>query len=201
MEHRYILAIIFSLFMIYTITAVRINKDSSGEITIRHARADAQNSAALSFASALCDIGIVKILLEKGATPDTTLALPNAANCGNPELIRLLIQNGARKHLDEALVSAAGGMPIANPKLNSWEHQEDDKKRAEIVSTLITLGARVNAHNSAALIDASKVGRNEVIRILLANGDRGDARDSQALIEAIRNGHHVAAHTLLTFET
>ena len=69
------------LYLVYTINAVRINKDNSGEIKVRHARADAQNSAALFFASALGDISIVKILLEKGAKPDNTLALSNAANC------------------------------------------------------------------------------------------------------------------------
>jgi hypothetical protein len=175
---------------------------------IRHANANAQQSAALGYAAANADVYLARLLLEHGAVADASLALPNAARAGCVSLCRLLLEHGARRHLDDALIAAAIGVDVDDERdlsMRCWfgdnNHFSDvDVERLETVRVLLAAGARADADDSRALVEAARKGRYEIVRALLAEGAMGDAQESLALVEAARKGHNAAAAALLTYE-
>jgi ankyrin repeat protein len=148
----------------------------------------------------------VELLLERGASPNTTLrggetALMTAARTGKPGPVAALLQRGADKNAKERRGQTA----------LMWAAAEG---HAEVVELLIKAGADVHARlpdsGFTAFFFAARNGRIDVVRTFLKAGidvnegmeprrpgGKTPSEGTSALILAIENGHYELALTLL----
>lgn len=132
------------------------------------------------------DEHVARFLLRHGAEPNQCLynggdsPLQAAAEHGNLELVRLLLDEGADPNL-----ASANGWPALTIAA--------ERGHINIVQELLTRGANPNTVNSATpLMRAAESGHPEVIRELLAHGadrERQNPRGEDALSIARRAGH------------
>ena len=114
--------------------------------------------------------GIVRVLLEHGADPDVLWLEPNmtlswAAHSGQEDVVRLLIEKGAKV---DPMEHIAGGK-IAVPLVFAAA-----RGHLGIVKILLDNGANVNAdmdgRGETALKNAGSNGHHDVVDLLLENG-------------------------------
>ncbi len=150
--------------------------------------------------------GMVALLLERGADPNTTLrggetVLMTAARTGRVGPVRALIARGAKVNARERRGQTA----------LMWAAAEGN---TEVVQCLIESGSELNAtlpdSGFNAMFFAVRAGRAEVVRALLKAGvdvnavmmgrklgGKGPAKGTSALILAVENGHFELALELV----
>ena len=174
---------------------------------------------------------IIQLLSERGAQVDNDDRLDyfmldepplvTASISGNTNIVKLLLEHGAKKHLGWALTEAIKHKHIEVTKVllehgvSVDEISDDDrtplievkenlqtalilacqKGNTDVIQLLLNNGAQVNAEISErfAIVEASKNGHTEAIKLLLKHG----AKLQTALIEASRNGHAEVVKLLL----
>jgi ankyrin repeat protein len=163
-------------------------------------------------------LDVIRRLLEKGADPnaqirentltrtiftmqwfleDGATAFVRAAQSGDTELMRLLLEHGAdpkiaTAHGDTAL-TAAGGVGWVEGVTFERSHQDN----LNAVRMLLDLGLDPNAANMdgrTALMGAALKGRNDVVRLLVERGASLEQRDYGSR-DTDKTGSAAAGHT------
>ncbi|XP_062501183.1 ankyrin repeat, SAM and basic leucine zipper domain-containing protein 1-like [Corticium candelabrum] len=117
--------------------------------------------------------------------PSGWTALLHAANSGQPDTTRLLLEHGADANFHKNMFTAVMAASVATGR---------DENIAQCVCLLLQHGARVNAHDhskSTALMFAAREGRLEAVRLLIeykAEPNRQDSRGWSALSWASQRG-------------
>lgn len=133
------------------------------------------NSSPIVTAASNGHLEIVRILLEHGAKKGIDNALETAASKDHQELVLLLLKHGA--NVDNALEAA-----VAN------EHHE--------ILTILFQHRKVPTHTvDPILLRAALKGQHETVRILIQHGSIESI--SKALVGAAKNGHHETVQCLL----
>jgi len=146
-------------------------------------------------------VEIAKLLIEAGADVNrgkTLKPLANAAKYGKAELVRLLIEKGARVNdpkdppihwagkpeVAKALLEAGANVNQRNARSETALHLGKNtwSPNAETVKLLIAAGADVNAKSqtgSTPLHAAAQQRKPEIAKLLIASGADVDAKDQQ----------------------
>ena len=115
--------------------------------------------------------------------PAATVAVAHAAERGDLEMMRLLLDHGANGGAQDdvygPLTSAAVGGQLGAVRL------------------LLDRGVPAGVHGANALLGAATSGHLPIAELLLAHGANAGARDGCALIIAAREGHLPMVHMLL----
>lgn len=180
------------------IASVRGDDREVKRILEQRVRVDAVTTSgdtALTLASGLENLEVIKLLVQRGANPNFrppngVTPLPAAAGRGRTGVVRSLSALGADVHAvdnrgNTALIQASRGGHTDTAKL------------------LLNTNAVINATNKnwrTALIIAAENGHADVVRLLTTRGADVQAKDkdgSTALIQASQNGHADVVKILL----
>ncbi|KAL1980263.1 hypothetical protein VTN96DRAFT_4407 [Rasamsonia emersonii] len=134
------------------------------------------------------DVSLVKILLDKGADPNENIfgqpALAHAAACGYPEIVEMLLDNGAclegrDKHdCRTALSFAAAASPA---RLHEYPYASR-RDYLRVVEILLHKGAdplSVDNSDRTPLYYAIRSGKSDLIRLMLDSGVHPDSMISR----------------------
>ncbi|HEY8506631.1 MAG TPA: ankyrin repeat domain-containing protein [Gemmataceae bacterium] len=154
--------------------------------------------------------GVLKVLLEAGADPETVFyfrrdnALGLACHHGHTEVVKLLLEHGAKAEarVVKAVLKGEAGEPDLTRDVNvNPLYTAAGGGHLEIVKLLLEAGADVNDGRdySTALYAAARGGHAEVVKLLLERGaSLGPLpRDSDTPIRAAARGGHTEVVRLL----
>ncbi|KAJ7445601.1 ankyrin repeat-containing domain protein [Mycena latifolia] len=167
------------------VVRVLLNNNANPNASMTH------SGRALSSASIRGNIGMVQLLLEKGADIDQG-ALQAASQKDHRRVVQLLLENGA--DVNEWAQGYGSALKVASTQGHT-----------ELVQFLLKHGANANAlgtTNESALSDASRHGHTEVVRLLLQSGADVNAmskRSESALEVACSWGHTEVVKLLLEY--
>ena len=145
-----------------------------------------------------CDLKAVQELLQQGASPNarnedgnTLTALMVAAQNGCSDIVKLLLDDGAKVNAKAASVSGvqANGLDGITAL---WAAASSEN--AEVVRLLLERGADLHAETSDGSIVMLRASTNEIVQIFLDRGLDINAKDKRGYSLLIRSadagGHH-----------
>lgn len=146
-------------------------------------------------------IETVQLLLANDLHIDKSSSLCVAAENGNLEIVKLLLDAGTdvHSHQDYSIILSACNDHIEVVKLlieyGADIHINNDQplissccgNRTEVVKILLEHGADIHANDDESLIQASWRGNIETVKILLEHGADIHAKDDEALISSCEN--------------
>jgi ankyrin repeat protein len=153
-----------------------------------------------------CDLKAVQGLLQQGASPNarnedgnTLTALMVAAENGCSDIVKLLLDGGAKVNAEASFVSVAGanGLDSITPL---WEAASSEN--AEVVRMLLEHGADLHAETSDGAIVMLRASTNEIVQIFLDRGLDINAKDKRGyslLIRSAESGGGIIVQTLRFF--
>ncbi|VEL09976.1 unnamed protein product [Protopolystoma xenopodis] len=183
--------------------AVSANAERIVELLLKHGtdaniRSKMVECTALMEAASVGYAGIVRLLLEYGASTDVTsstgnTALHYAATSGHLDCVRLLLHYKSPMEVQ----NETGHTPLMEATSNGY---------IDVARCLIEHGADINTHSSefkeSALTLASYKGHAEMVKFLLEAGADHEHRTDEmhtALMEAAMEGHVEVARLLLSY--
>ena len=145
-----------------------------------------------------CDLKAVQGLLQQGASPNarnedgnTLTALMVAAKNGCFDIVKLLLDAGAKVNAKASNVSGAGAN-VLDGITPLWEAASSEN--AEVVRMLLERGADLHADTSDGAIVMLRASTNEIVQIFLDRGLDINAKDKRGHSLLIRSaewgGHH-----------
>lgn len=174
------------LFEVNGVIDIKKKKQDSGTSILHHAAQTNQTTELEKLiASMPAEDRNVDPVSNFGFTP-----LFTATQYNNPEVVRVLLENGA----DPNKAAHDGVNPLMMAAKNGY---------LAILEALIAKGADVNFSENfgcTPLVLAAKYGFLEIVNVLLNNGaqiNQGGLRDSTALYQAAENGHLAIVKALL----